>query len=613
MSRRKRIGEKEILKAAEILQQYKAGKANLDARIIENEQWFKLRHWEQVRENDKNKPSSAWLFNSIINKHADAMDSYPEVVVLPREQSDAQDAEALTTVLNTVFDNANYEQVYSDKWWTKLKNGFSVEGVFWNSDLENGIGNIEIQNIDPLNLFWKPGIKKLEDSPNVFYLKLVDNDELKEAYPKSKDSLSKTPVIDSGQYIYDDTVDTSNMSVVVDWYYKKNINGVMTLQYCKFVNNVVLYASENTPERNDGFYAHGMYPFVIDILFPEEGTPAGFGYLDIMKDPQLYIDDMSGAILKNAKWNTKPRYLTRMDSEINEDEVNDEDKTFIHVEGSLDENAMKPMPKVDVPGAAFNILSMKIDELKETSGNRDVSQGGTGGGVSAASAIAALQEAGSKLTRDTNKASYRSFTQVAIRALELVRQFYDVTRCYRIIKPNGDIDFIKYDNSNISGKLQGDDFGIDLGARVPIFDLKIKAQKANAFSTLNQNNMAQQFFGMGFFNPEIADQALACLSMMSFEGKDELIKKISELSQTHDMMLQLQNKVMQLAAMLDAQTGGNQGAMIAGVGQGMSEGMQPQDNNGSFSGDPLGRAAQSFRTTQPDKARERAQNVGNPR
>ena len=46
---RQKIGEKEVLEAAETLRKYKEGKANLDQRIVENEQWFKLRHWDQLR------------------------------------------------------------------------------------------------------------------------------------------------------------------------------------------------------------------------------------------------------------------------------------------------------------------------------------------------------------------------------------------------------------------------------------------------------------------------------------------------------------------------------------------------------------------------------------
>ena len=40
------IGEEQIKKAQERFEKYKAGKTNLDEKIIANEQYWKLRNWE---------------------------------------------------------------------------------------------------------------------------------------------------------------------------------------------------------------------------------------------------------------------------------------------------------------------------------------------------------------------------------------------------------------------------------------------------------------------------------------------------------------------------------------------------------------------------------------
>ena len=181
------IGTPEIRAAAEILKQYRQGKANLEKRIIENDQWFKMRHWQQFRKNAREgdpEPASAWLFNSLANKHADAMDNYPEPNVLPREESDRNTAQALSAILPVVLERSHFEQVYSDVWWKKLKSGTGVYGVFWNTRLENGLGEIDIRPVDLLNLFWEPGIRDLQDSRNLFTVELVDNEVLEEEYPQ---------------------------------------------------------------------------------------------------------------------------------------------------------------------------------------------------------------------------------------------------------------------------------------------------------------------------------------------------------------------------------------------------------------------------------------------
>jgi hypothetical protein len=444
------IGKDQIRKAVETLKDYKKGKTNLETRIVENEQWYKIRHWEQTK-GEKNtndpEPTSAWLFNSIANKHADAMDNYPEPSVLPREASDKNDAKILSDIIPVVLERNEFEQTYNDVWWYKLKTGTGIYGVFWNNELENGLGDIDIKQIDIINIFWEPGIKDIQKSRNIFTVELVDNEVLADMYPQLKDKLS-SPSIDLAEYQYDDTVDTTKKSAVVDWYYKKTLVNPETgmkkkvLHYCKFVNDEVLFATENDQNFAErGFYDHAEYPFVFDTLFIEEGTPVGFGYVDIAKDPQMYIDKLNQLIMKNAYWAGNPRALISDDAGINEDEFKDFTKPFIHHTGMIDERTFKLLSVPSMDGFITQHLQSRIDELKETSGNRDFSQGGTASGVTAASAIAALQEAGSKLSRDMIKSSYRAHKKICIYCIELIRQFYTEPRQFRITGQQGEEQF----------------------------------------------------------------------------------------------------------------------------------------------------------------------------
>ena len=364
-----RIGKEEIKKAAEILTKYKQGKANLESRIVEDELWWELRHWEVIRNKKKRpdergpEPTSAWLFNSILNKHADAMDNFPEPVVLPREKSDEQSAKVLSSVLPVILECNDYEQVYSDNWWDKLKHGTAAYGVFWDSQKENGLGDISIQEIDLLKLFWEPGITDIQKSRNLFIVELVDEDLLDQQYPEHKGHL-KGGSIDVKKYIYDDAIDTSNKSVVVDWYYKvRSASGKTLLHYAKFVGDTLLFASENEPEYQEkGWYDHGLYPVVLDVMYPEKGTPVGFGYVSICKEPQLYIDKLSGNILEKSMMATKPRFFASTATGINEQEFLDWSKPIVHVEGELDDRRLKEITVQPISAVYTNILQMKIEE-----------------------------------------------------------------------------------------------------------------------------------------------------------------------------------------------------------------------------------------------------------
>ena len=572
------IGQKEIQEAADILTRYKQGKANLESRIVEDELWWEGRHWEAVRGKrqageDRAEPTSAWLFNCIMNKHADAMDNYPEPIVLPRERSDEETAKVLSSVLPVLMEYNDFEQTYSDNWWEKLKHGTAAYGIFWNPRKENGLGDVDIHGIDLLKLFWEPGITDIQKSRNLFIVDLVDEDLLDQMYPEHKGKMGGG-TISVKEYLYSDQVDNSKKSVVVDWYYKKTTAaGKTVVHYAQFVGDVLLYASENDEAyRESGWYDNGLYPVVLDVLFPEKGTPVGFGYVAICKDPQLYIDKLMGNILDYANEGANPRFFISESTAVNEDEFLDKSKKLIHVAGELDDRRIKQLELAPLSSIYVEIANLKIDEMKETAANRDVNSGATGGSVTAAAAIAALQEAGNKASRDMISASYRADTAISGQSIDRMRQFYDEERIFRITGENGDYRFVSISNAGLKDQVTGTDSqGFPLYRR-PIFDLKIKAQKKNPFSRMEQNEQAKELYKLGFFNPERAQEALPCLEMMEFEGIEKVREQVRQGQTLLNMVQQLNQRLDQMALIIQQVTGQNMGIGQQQTGQATGQG-----------------------------------------
>lgn len=535
------IGKEEIKEAYQTLKKYKQGKTNLESRIVSEEQFWKGRHWEAVRSKDDKSPmpTSAWMLNSIINKHADAMDALPEAICLPMESDDTSSAEMLTSILPPVLKKSEFEQVYSDNWWYKLKHGFCVYGVFWDNTASDGKGDVVVTKIDALNIFCEPGITDVQKSRNIFILDLVSVDVLKEKYPKLDIKGGESG--DLKQYVFDDAVDTSDKALVVDWYYKKNGK----LHYCKFCEENVLFASENEDGYKNGWYEDGEYPVVFDVLFPEAGTIYGFGYIAITKDPQRYIDMLDDNIMSHSHVASKPRYFSSNSAGVNEEEFLDLSKAIVHVEGGLDENRLKPIQVHNIPGYMMNFRQAKIDELKETSSNRDFNQGGTSGGVTAASAVAVIVENGNKTTRDSNKSSYRSFVKIICLMIERFRQFYTYERTFRIVGKGGKAEFMPFDNKGIQPQLI-EKIGDEELFRKPIFDIDVKAQKQNPFSTLAQNETAMNLWKSGLLDPQNAQIAIPVIKMMTFEGKDEILRYVQEGMTLQNQLMQMQQQMQML-------------------------------------------------------------------
>ena len=571
---RKPIGEEQARQAIDTLQKYRQGKSALEARVIASEDWWRMRSWQRIQKGnpEDDKWTSAWLFNVIMGKHADAITAYPAPAIRPREPDDREEAAKLSSVLPVILEQNDFEEVYSDSQWTKLKQGTLIWHVKWASSKLNGLGDISVQPVDILSFFWEPGVRDIQKSKNIFLTEMVDNDLLLAKYPELEGKLNSNTQLQQ-KYNTDDVISFDGKSMVVDWYYKKYQDGRQVLHFAKLVGDTVLQSTENDTEQKydtltlpdgsivqqpagrpmaeTGLYDDGEYPFVVDALFPVEGSIAGYGYIDIGKSTQEQIDRMNQAIVKNAIMATTPRWFKRSDGSVNEQEFADWTKPFVHVDGNLGQDSLVPIQVNMLSSNYIAILRDKIEELKWTTGNTDVNNGATNSGVTAASAIAALQEASGRSSKDSTKSAYRAYARMIRMVIERIRQFYDLPRQFRIIGQRGAEQFVQYSNQGLQPQTLYGANGQPDGLRKPVFDIEVSAQKASEYTSMAQNELALQFFQLGFFNPQMVDQALSTLDMMDFDGKDSIIQKIQENADLQQRLVEWQQLALALADRYD--------------------------------------------------------------
>ena len=563
-----KMTKERVQEAYHRLMRYKSGKAHLDARLVEVEQWWKIRHWEWMQERgarDDMKTQSAWLFNVIISKHADGIQSIPEANILPREEGDKETAKLLSSIIPCVLEENGFEETYSSILWQKLKGGTGVYGCFWDPGKLNGLGDISIQRINLLNLFWEPGISDIQRSRDVFLVEPVDKELLVQQYPQLSDDTAISSPVSVRKFMTEDSDAPDTKAYVVDWYYHGYSNGKKVLHYAKFVGDTVLYATEDVPELAErGLYDHGEYPFVMDALFPVEGSPCGFGYIDVCKNAQEQIDIINQALIKNTLVNAIPRYFCRSDGSVNEEEFLDFTRSLVHVTGNVGNDSLVPIETPALQAMVLNVLENKIGELKETSGNTDSSNGITQNSSQAASAIAALQEASGKVSRASSMSAYRAFSRLIKQVIELIRQFYDLPRQFRITGDMGEEQFVSFTNAGMLPQQQGVDFGIDMGYRLPVFDVKIEPQTKNRYTQNSQNELALSMYQLGVFNPQLADQSMMLLDMMDFDGKEELQQKVAQNQMLLQQLAMYQQMALQLAQQVDPAMAEQMAASITG-------------------------------------------------
>jgi hypothetical protein len=186
--------------------------------------------------------------------------------------------------------------------------------------------------------------------------------------------------------------------------------------------------------------------------------------------------------------------------------------------------------------------------------------------------------------------------------LELIREFYTEDRFFRIQGEAGAVQFVRFNSAAIAGRPQSAMFGTDMGMAQPIFDIEVKAQKRNAFSTVAQNELAKEFFAAGFFNPQLSDQALACIEMMDFEGKQRVEQRIQQNGTMYNQLMQMQAQMAQMTDIINGLTGGALGGMDGG--QAPAQPTRQQAEAATSGGIPG-----NSREGMAMKAREKAQKV----
>jgi hypothetical protein len=610
-----RVDEERLIEAERLMLEYKKGKASVDRRIINAQDWWKIRNWLQI-ENERGtkgatmiKSATAWLWSCIVGKHAEAMDAYPEPVILPRMEEDKPEAQMLSDIVPVVLSMNGFEEEYSKGMWQKFQEGTGGYHVGWDKTKLGGIGDISVKNINLLNLYWEPGIEDIQDSANVFYVQIVDTKQLEQQYPQLAGKL-KNAYLKPSEYRKDDSVSVDGKSVLVDWYYKTWQGPKKVLHYCQFVNHEVLYSTENNGEA--GLYDDGEYPFVLDPLYPVHGSPAGYGLIDVARDAQTDIDTLNQAMVQNAVVTSTPRYFIQTDGQINEDEFADWSKPFVHTGGGLGEQSLRQIQTAGIQGTALEMMARKIDELKFTTGNTDVQNGGTPAGVTAASAIAALQEQSGRGSKDSSRSSYRAANRIYTMVIERIRQFYEIPRWFRILGQNGQERFELYSNARLKDQQLEGGIGLEEGYRKPVFDVDVRSQRETAYTKLSQNELMIQLYQMGAFNPQNTDQILMMLDGMDFRGKEEMENKIRQNGTIMEALMQ----VGQIAMALSQQYAPEVSQQLAQVMQGIAMdagqlAVDPQAQKISPQQDAI-TGKQSQESAGVKKARETVQNATRP-
>lgn len=387
-------------------------------------------------------PASNTLCSCIDNAIADQMDNRPEALMIPEREETAKSAEEMTDVVSYVLYQTKWDEIYHTLMEDAIVTGTGVAQVFWDEDAENGEGMASVLAWHPEDFYPDPMYEDIQQGRGCFKATRTSVAWVEDHYPQAKgcvkaDRATRMEAEDDPDM---DVPDGDEVTTLLEFWYKrydaKNRRNIVHM--AQFAGGALLYSTETGFGTEDGVYeegvyAHGQYPFTLykyrDVWRKAFGTGMVYDY----RESQEAIDRYYKYLDDNARESSVQRIFIRKGSGINPNDVADMRKTIVEWEGNDIREVMQTVQAAPINAQVYQIINLLADGMKEDSGQNQFVRGEGGKGVTAASAIQALQEAGGKIARMHTEKFKSAFRQMVEQILWVLSEYMPPERKLRIV------------------------------------------------------------------------------------------------------------------------------------------------------------------------------------
>ncbi|MFT8319342.1 MAG: hypothetical protein ABF649_00735 [Bacillus sp. (in: firmicutes)] len=504
-----------------------------EARMIKAAEEKKWRQQEDYYQGDqwKSKPAYKGQIQPVTNHCFSIVESIvpqltdnrPQIMCLPQEQDDEQSADVLSEVIDYIWDRTDMDYKLQLNERTRIKHGMAIYKVFWDPEAMNKLGDVDIINVPIDQFFISPRAKSVQDSDYVIYATQKSTEYIEKRYKKKVQSDKKYDEI----AVFDQQEETG-----------KQDNKVLLIEYWTKENGqlrLITIAGETVLRDELGFYDHGLYPFVAVPAFPVEKKFWAMGVLSQIISPQQVVNILDQQIIDNARLGGNGTIYNQMGSGLNSNAVTNLPYKILNVN---DINMVRVEPGREMPGFIQNHLEVKKRDAESVSGIHDVSQGKAPSGITAASAILALQESANQRIRLLGRTLEAGLKEIGELIIALVKEFYTEDRTIRILGDDKKVTFKTFNANSIKREREYTEFLPEGGQQKvvieidPDFDIRVEVGSSMQYSKAFMYEQAKELFQMGV----IDDQAL--LETVKFPKAEDVLQRKQQMIQQQQMMEQ---------------------------------------------------------------------------
>ena len=404
----------------------------------EHEQMRRARMLRARRPDERSRtaPTGNTLGSCVDNMIADQIDNLPEAIMLPEREETAQSAEEMDDVVSFVLYRAGWPGKYQTLMEDAIVTGTGVAQVFWDENLEDGEGMVNVLAWHPEDFYPDPMYEDIQDGRGCFKATRTSVAWVEEHYPQAKGYVT------GDEYAREDERQTpegdTRVTLLEFWYKKYDAATKRThIHMAQAAGRALLFSTETgygaESAYPDGLYAHGDYPFVLYKYRDAWRRPFGTGLIHDYYDTQTAIDRYAKYIDDNARESSVQRHFIRRGSGVNPDDVADMRKTIIEWEGNDIREVMQTVQAAPINGQVYEMMRYLADTMKQDCGQNQFTRGEGGLNVTAGTAIHYLQEAGGKITRWHGERFKDAFRRMIEQILWVLSEYMEPGRKLRII------------------------------------------------------------------------------------------------------------------------------------------------------------------------------------
>lgn len=504
-------------------------------RLERCERMYRGDHWHDVPQNDPNEPRPVTpiIQSTVENMKAELMDRIPEAVILPESPADTEVARVIEAIIKQNHDADGYAKEYRKIVHDLLVGGYCVQEVGYDNSLNGGLGGAFLRHVDARSILFDPLATEPQEARAVFKLSLRTREYIGSHFPKAApfltaDAFGRPDAVEDGIL----HADRQDAVLFLEYWWREfdAENERYTVHMAQIAGNQVL--ADSREAKPDGLFEHGLYPFVVTPMFTRKGSCLGLGIVDMFETQQKYADKLDQIVLKNALMASHNKLLVTEASGFDTEDLRDWSKE-VHTGESL--NGVTWFSTPPLPAYIIGYIGSIRESIKQESGANEFSRGAVTNGVTAASAIAAMQEMSNKRARMIARALHESFRDAVRLEIEVEREFNFFTRRVNVTV-DGELKECNFESAMLMRRSGN---GRTL---LPIeFYISVKAQQETKYAAMTQNELALRMLQSGMMTPAQA------VELMVFEGKDQLLKQIREQNEQAQALAAQQQKFPQNA------------------------------------------------------------------